>query len=529
MAISRGGQTMKLIDGQKELQVPEEVAKYLLESGHKNKDKVTLNEYDQIVLSKPPKGAVKKSVDEFDAELAKAANATAPLTEQQEPKAGAVSDAVQTVDVFAGGGFEEAIKEEEDKAKEKPARAPKTKAEKEEALRQKLLDENEAKESIKREHDQIGKLRAQLGGIENGKEALLAIRRLFLLNGNLPYFRTLTPSDTRLKASVEDTVPKNARVRHPALEGSPTTTGENAIIPLSESLGEYKIVWKENNLPQPKGFFVYVPENLTSFDPSLVSFAHTREQVIDAEKEYEGMASEDIPRVIKYYSKKNLLTLLLILDAPMRRYDEDSKSYVLNSEIIIAADTNSKRAKSTSTLRAKDHNGVNIKLSVRNFIPLQTYDTIIRSKADFYLTTQAFFKRSLFTEAANRTGMKFDQLLEPYALKFVKDENGNLVYTDFQSSMDVLRYDNPRGREDTINMELPHVVESSSGRAVFKKSKNEPTSNYKAIYKPDYDRVGAEINASRAQTVKAGKAVAESQRRSMENIIGIFTDSTFLG
>lgn len=532
---------MKLTNNGKTVDVPAEIAEFLMKKGHKSADEITLAQYDVITSKNPFPAELEAAGRELDTKIEAETEPKAPAKKapakttakaaEEAPTAGSAGAAVDVVDVFGGAGAEgfeqEAAKAAADAETTGAGTEEKAKRSTGRTAAQKLEDERLAQKTIKDENDRIGKLHEELGGIVNAKEALRAMRELYLINEQLPYFKTLTPSDTRLKAAVINTVPKGERQLHPALQNSSTV---NATSPsLADSLGKYKIEWQENNLPQPKGFFVYVPEKLLNFDPSLISFKHVRQQVIDVYNEYKEQEGTPIRRVVKFFSKKNLLTLLLILEAPMRPYDIDAEAFVINGDTIYAADSNGHRSKATHTLRAKDHNGNGMKLSVRNFIPLQTYDTVLKNKADIHHTTLAFFKRSLFTEASNGTGMRYDQLLPEFAAQFEERADGDYEFTDFKSTRKVPKYDNHRNRDEMIELELPLVTVSGSGRVVFKKSKNEPGSNYKPVYKQDYEAVGAEIHASKSQTVKATAETAESQRRNLENLIGIFTDPTFLG
>ena len=296
------------------------------------------------------------------------------------------------------------------------------------------------------------------------------------------------------------------------------------------ALADYSLDFVESNAPQPKGYFIYVPECLMEMNPSNIYVITERELFINA-----AAANPDaskLNRVIKYVSKTDLVHLLVLLggtNVKVQEFKPKSNTFEENSPFIHLETRLDKNGQTVYTLRAKDAHGAGIKLSIRKFIPEFTHDTISVSSPDFSakLTTNALFGRMLFNVSQWTNANKFSQLRQNDQLKFTQDADGDYVYNQFTDSYTVDAYDQNKNSKHTTTVYLPFVKEtvSSSGttRTVFSKSKfNEDGGNYKvALYRRDIEAVGDQINRTKKRTAKSMNNSLTSQLHVQEGLLSL--------
>lgn len=383
--------------------------------------------------------------------------------------------------------------------------APKSEAEREAARiereQKRELELAQMKENVGR----IEELRAKTNEITDADDTIRALKELILIDGKVPMFRTLVPSDTRLRAEVKNTVKPADRTYHPALQGNPEYKKVGKDIEPKYALGAYEVHLRESNPSQPTGFFIYVPEALMGFTPSKLSMHSEREMIIAAR---EGGNKE---LVIKFISKAEMIPLLAVLNAEIVEYNERTKKYNdLAPHIYLTSRTDETQNIPVFSLRAKDSEGRATKLSIRKFIPMSTHNTVKTSSKEFdaQMTTDALFRRLLMNVPDGAPANKFSQLTQESAALFTQKPDGSILYTQFKNQETVTAYDSTNSRPAVIDMPLPLVVMSTPStqgavaRPIFSKSKH-MDSGYNPIYKQDKEAVGDQINKQRRQTNKS--------------------------
>lgn len=381
-------------------------------------------------------------------------------------------------------------------------RPEKTEAEKEQERQKRLALREQEAQTIKEFTGRIEELRSENASIADANEAIAALKRLILIDGKVPLFRTLVPSDPRLKAEVKNLVKPADRQYHPLLRGNPEfkKTGKN--IEAKYALGEYELIMKESNPSQPTGFFIYVPEALINFTPSKMSLHSEREAILAAET----AGSKNL--VIKFISKAEMILLLTLLDAPLVLYTLRTKKFDETSPVIYQhSRVDEQQNIPVFSLRAKDSEGRNAKLSIRAFIPMASHDLTKTSSTEFdaVLTTQAIFGRLLFNMAEGVPANKFSQLTQASAALFETRDDGTIVYKHFKDAESVLAYDSTTSRPAYQTVGLPLVKMSTPStataipRPVFVKTKH-TDAGYNMKYKADKDAVGDQINKQKRQT-----------------------------
>lgn len=383
--------------------------------------------------------------------------------------------------------------------------APKSEAEREAA---RIERENKRAEELAQMKENVGRieeLRAKTNEITDADETIRALKELILIDGKVPMFRTLVPSDTRLRAEVKNTVKPADRTYHPALQGNPEYKKVGKDIEPKYALGVYEVHLRESNPSQPTGFFIYVPEALMGFTPSKLSMHSEREMILAAR---EGGNKE---LVIKFISKAEMIPLLAVLNAEIVEYNERTRKFNdLAPHIYLTSRTDETQNIPVFSLRAKDSEGRATKLSIRKFIPMSTHNTVKTSSKEFdaQMTTDALFRRLLMNVPDGAPANKFSQLSQESAALFTQKPDGSILYTQFKNTETVTAYDSTNSRPAVIDMPLPLVVMSTPStqgavaRPVFSKSKHTDT-GYNPLYKNDKEAVGDQINKQRRQTNKS--------------------------
>lgn len=457
----------------------------------KNKDLEILSKFEEVI---------EKEVATDSTPVAPAAP-EAPVTPvaPTTPEAPAAS-ALQGSNIFATGDNQTAA----------PTRGGTRAAKSEEELKA-AREEREFKKQkdlaiIKENVGKIEELRSKNSEISDANEAMAALKELLLIDGKLPMFRTLVPSDTRLAVQVKNNVKPADRVYHPSLQNKAEYTAVGKNIEAKYAKGEFEIVLRESNPSQPSGFFVYVPECLMNFTPTKLAMHSEREMVLQARES----GSREL--AIKFYPKVEIINLLAILNADMAEYNLLVKAYEIQApHIYLTSRTDAVQNIPVFSLRAKDSEGRPTKLSIRKFIPLATHNVVKTSSKEFNakLTTDALFRRLLINIPEGAPANKFSQLVQSSAALFTTHADGEITYNQFKNSETVVAYNSTTARPAFVEVELPLVVESTpsaSGnakvRAVFSKSKHTET-GYRASFKEAKEAVGEEINKQRRQTTKS--------------------------
>lgn len=384
-------------------------------------------------------------------------------------------------------------------------RAPKTEAEKE---AERLARQNKRETELALIKEKVGKIeevRSEISGVTDAKETMEALKTLILIDGKVPLFRTLVPSDTRLRAEVKNTIKPADRVYHPALQGNPEYKKVGKDIEPKYALGAYQLHLRESNPSQPSGFFIYMPEALMNFTPSKLSLHSERETILAAL----NAGSKDL--VIKFLPKAEMILLLTVLNADIVEYNLKTQKYNdLAPHIYLTSKIDEQQNVPVFSLRAKDSEGRATKLSIRKFIPMATHDTIKTSAKEFdqQWTTDALFKRLLMNIPDGAPANKFSQLVQESAALFTQKPDGSILYTQFKNMETVTAYDSTTSRPAVTDVPLPLVkmsnptTQGAVARPIFSKSKHtEP--GYNPLYRADKDAVGDQINKQRRQTNKS--------------------------
>lgn len=383
--------------------------------------------------------------------------------------------------------------------------APKSEAEREAA---RIERENKRENELAQMKENVGRieeLRAKTNEITDADETIRSLKDLILIDGKVPMFRTLVPSDTRLRAEVKNTIKPADRVYHPALQGNPEYKKVGKDIEPKYAMGLYEVHMRESNPSQPSGFFIYVPECLMGFTPSKLSMHSEREMILAARE----AGNKEL--VIKFISKAEMIPLLAVLNAEIVEYNERTKKFnELAPHIYLTSRTDETQNIPVFSLRAKDSEGRATKLSIRKFIPMATHNTVKTTSKDFdaQMTTDALFRRLLMNIPDGAPANKFSQLTQESAALFTQKEDGTILYTQFKNEETVVAYDSTNSRPATIDVPLPLVVMSTPStqgavaRPQFSKSKHTDP-GYNPKYKADKDLVGDQINKQRRQTNKS--------------------------
>lgn len=405
---------------------------------------------------------------------------------------------------------------------QKPERTAELTPEQKQANR--LKREQQRKENELKKEQMTGKIEElykEQAAIENAVESIEALKDLMLIKGQVPLFRTLVPSDTRLRAFAKDTVPAAERTYHPDVVGKPESTETGSKIPQNQSDAKYEVELRESNPSQPTGYFLYIPESLKTFKPSEITYSSEREKILRAAE------SGNRNLVIKYYPKNEIVNLLLLLKADLVLYDITREEFIETSPRIMHHTRTQKTTQATIyTIRAVDHLGSPTKLSIRQFIPMRTHDTARKSEINLQNLSDALFKTILTNLPNGAVATKFSMLTPESLAKFTQHPKGGFIFNQFKDVETVTAYDSKRGTVQTIDMALPQVEMSNPtsstavSRPVFKRTRHSEA-GYKPEYQPFVDAVGDEITKTRPQSAAAAINQRQQQLDRMEGINAI--------
>ena len=480
----------KINVGGKQIEIPAAVEKIMKANGFKG-EVAELPDLDKAIASATGKDL--ETLTAFDDKI----NAEAQA--KVEDKGAAPQTGLAGSNLFGTQGGTETTETKSG------TRRVKTDAEREADKRAREAKRESDVAQIKANIGQIENLRAANAEIEGATEAIESLKKMMLIDGKLPLFKTLVPSDTRLAANVKNLVKPADRVYHKSLQNKPEFRKTGKDIESKYAAGEFEVTLRESSPAQPSGYFVYIPEALMNFAPSRLSLFSEREAVVNASE------SGNTNLVIKFYPKSEIIPLLVLLDAEMVEYDLRTKRYVdAAPHTYFTSRQDETHNVPVFSLRAKDSDGRSTKLSIRNFLPLATHNTVRTTAKDFdlELTTAAFFKRVLMNVPEGAPANKYSQLTPESALKFSLTDKGELLFNNFSDKELVQAYDSTANRPHEVEMPLPLVVLSTPttqgavARPVFSKSKHSDA-GYNPIYKAARDAVGDQINKPRKQTTKS--------------------------
>lgn len=515
-------ETMKINYGTGTLEVPAEAEK-VLKKHNVRKDIIEITDFDKVLTGKLS-ATEKSTLEKFDEEITKASQAAIKVEKEVTPETAEVS--IETpaaeVDVTVAKAEDGTPKVEVGVTPTPGASTiqtsnvfgegtkPKKSEAEVEADRQRRLNErNQLAETIKKGNNEIESLREARAQISDADEAITSLRRLLTIDNSIPAFRTLVTSDTRLKAVVKDSIKPADRKYHPSLQNNPQYKEVGSAIPLKMSDANYKLTLVESAPPQPRGYFIFVPKALELVDITKLNLGSNRQAVVKAEKAMsEGHGTE---LVVKYFAKTDIMAIMILLKADLRFYDDTLNAYSVDSQrIYIHTVIDPQTGTSKFSLRAMTSTNENTKLSVRRFIPLATHDIAQVSNSDFDAnkTSTALFGRLLFDKLEYAPTTKFEQLRPEAAQQFTKQEDGTIVFNQFQNQFEVPAYESTTRNPQTTTVPLPKVVEkvtssNNNVRVVFSRSSHTETASYNPLYIQALEKVGGEINKNRRETMKS--------------------------
>lgn len=513
---------MKINYGKGQLEVPAAVEK-VLRANRVTKEIVELGDFDKVLTDKKLSAADKKTLEAFDTKISEAAKVevtteataegtkvevdtpTAEVTVETKPEAPTNTDPfagqpttptspvspLEGSNVFGGG----------------PTR--KTEAEIEAARREREIERRKLAEKLKQGDTQIEAVREERSKISNSDEAVDALRRILTIDNYIPLFRTLVTSDTRLKATIKDTVKAADRKYHPTLADDKRYTKKGSEIELRLSDASYKLNLVEAVPSQPRGYFIYVPKALQLVELSKLNLPSNRVAVIKADEAI--AAGHDADRVIRYFSKAEIIQIMILLKVDMRVWSKELNQFEIDSpRIFIYTTIDSQTGAAKFSLRAVTATNEGTKLSIRKFIPLSTHDIATVNDSDFdpVKTTRALFGRLLLERLDHVNVRKLDQLRPDSAQLFTENPDGSVVFNQFQNRFEVPAYESTTRNPLTTTVPLPKVIEKttvSNGnvRVVFSRSSHTDTGSYNPAYIADLEAVGAEINKNRHVSAKS--------------------------
>lgn len=411
--------------------------------------------------------------------------------------------------VFGQGGGKKAVAAGDQKR-------PKTEEEKKAARAAKEQKTKEAEDAYRENIGLLDEARKAQAEIQGADEAIEALAKLMLIDGQLPLFKTLVPSDTRLRPTVRNLIKAKDREYHEKFAGKPGMNQTGSKIPLNQAKGLYELVLTESNPSPPRGFFIYVPRSLMDFNPSLISSYNERQKVIKALE-----APEDEDRVIKLYLKEDFVNLLILLDSPqVREYkavaNSGKGSFVDSAPIIrLVPKPDSKTGMIVHTLRATDAQGQNTKLSIRNFIPTYTHDTTTLASLDMELTTKLLFERLVFTTPNGYPDNKYNQMTPESQMMFdMTNDTRTPIFNGFANTFEVKAYDSKdsEGRTVTVKLPLVEMSQPATGtpRPRFSRTKHGET-GYGAEYAPLVAMVGDQLQNVRPRSAQSIRDTSANQ------------------
>jgi hypothetical protein len=499
----------------KQFDVPANVEAILRKAG-KDKDAIELADFDEVLGSANGKNL--EVLSGFETELSKmvegpAADADADKAGDQAPAAPAAGGlgggTIGGSNVFSGGNRVAPT-----------TRVAKTDAEKEAERIQREAEKQEVLSRLKESSGTIENLRKQVGGHELAQEAIRALQRLVVVDGHIPAFKTLVNADTRLRADVRNNVKPEDRVYHSSLRGKPGYTATGKDIKPKYAQGDYDVELKESNPSSPSGIFLYLPEALKDFMPSKFSQFSEREKVTSAAEQ------GNETRVIRYLAKTEVVQLLLLTGADIVFWNGQTRKYIPGSPTIyLSAKANAETEVTTYSLRAMTSNGKNTKLSVRHFVPLNTYNTVRVGSPQFNAknTTHALFHRLLMNIPEGAPANKFSQLSQAGKVLFTQEPDGSIIYNGFQDSFQVGAYDNVGDSNQTTTLGCPLVVMSNPTTAgavskpVFSKSRH-TEAGYSAAHKKDLELVQGELKSVKRVTNRSSLNTNQAEIAKLEGI-----------